>query len=132
MPPEDAPSPGDPCAWLAAAREDLALANSSVPGVGYGLLCYHAQQAAEKAFKAVLLAAPAPFPFVHDIGRLIQCVRDQGIEVPDELTEADLLTDYGTLARYPGGMAEIERGDYDHALVLAGQVVGWAEGLLEC
>jgi len=64
MRPDDDLRPDDPRAWLKIAREDLALSKASVPGVSFGPLCYHAQQAAEKAVKAVLIARSIPFPYI--------------------------------------------------------------------
>lgn len=52
--PTERPMPGSPAEWLARARGDLALARVPLPAGGfYEDLCFHAQQAAEKAIKAV-------------------------------------------------------------------------------
>ena len=54
--PSETAHPGSPQDWLRHARSDLALAG--VPKTGkvlYAHLCFHAQQAAEKALKGVLL-----------------------------------------------------------------------------
>jgi len=52
----DRPEPGSPADWLRYAHSDLVLAETPPPtGVLLELLCYHAQQAAEKALKAALL-----------------------------------------------------------------------------
>jgi HEPN domain-containing protein len=52
--PEDRPVPGTAQDWMARAKSDLALAQVPLPkGAFYEDLCYHAQQAAEKALKAV-------------------------------------------------------------------------------
>jgi HEPN domain-containing protein len=61
MPDDRQQRPDDPEAWIALANQDLILTRSRPPGVGFGLLTYHAQQAAEKAVKAVLLAHSVPF-----------------------------------------------------------------------
>ena len=46
--------PGSAADWLARAKGDLALAEIPLPkGAFYEDLCFHAQQAAEKALKAV-------------------------------------------------------------------------------
>lgn len=53
MPPDSA-APGSARDWLARARGDLALARSPVAeGAFLEDYCFHAQQAAEKALKAV-------------------------------------------------------------------------------
>jgi len=52
--PQDRPAPGSPQEWLSRAKGDLAMARVPLPeGVFYEDLCFHAQQAAEKAFKGV-------------------------------------------------------------------------------
>ncbi|MEJ5376514.1 MAG: HEPN domain-containing protein [bacterium] len=46
--------PGSPAEWLMLARADLALAKAPLPpGAVYEDLCFHAQQAAEKALKGM-------------------------------------------------------------------------------
>lgn len=52
--PQDRPIPGTPQDWLGRAKSDLVLARLPLPeGAFYEDLCFHAQQAAEKALKAV-------------------------------------------------------------------------------
>jgi HEPN domain-containing protein len=48
-------APDDPRAWLNRARSNLACAQASIPGACLEDLCFNAQQAAEKAVKAVFL-----------------------------------------------------------------------------
>ena len=125
MHPEANYPPDDPRAWLELARQDLAVAQSRITGVGFGLLTYHAQQAAEKAVKSVLVARSVRFPYVHDIGVLLQLLSKDGVSVPFEVQEADILTDYATASRYPGEL-EIEEVDYVRAVRLAESVYTWA------
>lgn len=55
--------PGSPESWLVYANSDLALAKSAAgPGILLESLCFHAQQAAEKAIKAVLIHSGIPVP----------------------------------------------------------------------
>jgi HEPN domain-containing protein len=125
MPPEEQRSVDDPREWLRIAREDMAFAEARITGVGFGLRCFHAQQAAEKAIKAVLLAEGVPFPFVHDLGRLLDTARKAGVPIPADVADADLLTDYATIARYPGNGAV---GEHEHAraVATAAAVLAWA------
>ncbi|MGD0091486.1 MAG: HEPN domain-containing protein [Planctomycetota bacterium] len=49
--------PGSPEEWLRYARSDLAVARKPCqPEILLETLCFHAQQAAEKSLKAVLVA----------------------------------------------------------------------------
>jgi HEPN domain-containing protein len=54
MPPERF-SPDDPREWLNRARSNLAQAQAKITGVYLEDLCFDAQQAAEKAIKALLI-----------------------------------------------------------------------------
>ena len=72
MPP-DSDEPGGGKDWLRHARSDLAMA-SAVGPVGDILaetLCFHAQQAAEKALKAVLVHGGIEFPRTHSLRLLV-------------------------------------------------------------
>ncbi|MEE9464613.1 MAG: HEPN domain-containing protein [Candidatus Neomarinimicrobiota bacterium] len=53
----------DPQAWLNRAKSNLALSKAgiNVPGIYLEDLCFDAQQAAEKAIKAILLLLKIPF-----------------------------------------------------------------------
>jgi outer membrane protein OmpA-like peptidoglycan-associated protein/HEPN domain-containing protein len=60
--------------WLALAREDL-LAGESIltaPLSSYGTASFHAQQAAEKALKALLVKHQTEFSKSHNIGQLLR------------------------------------------------------------
>ncbi|MBI4567580.1 MAG: HEPN domain-containing protein [Planctomycetes bacterium] len=81
--------PGAPQVWLARASNDLALARATLPpGAAYEDLCFHAQQAVEKALKAVYLARHAGFRLVHDVEALIAGLREQGVDVPPDIDAA--------------------------------------------
>lgn len=62
------PESGSGQDWLTRARSDLALARmTKTRAVLYEHLCFHAQQASEKALKAVLGSHGVPFPKTHDL-----------------------------------------------------------------
>lgn len=54
--------PTDPREWLNRARSNLAQARVHSPDVYLEDLCFNAQQAAEKAIKALLIAYGIRFP----------------------------------------------------------------------
>lgn len=60
--------------WLTAAEEDLGAARATL-GQREAFVprqaCFSAQQAGEKAVKALAIAAQIDFPFVHDLVRLV-------------------------------------------------------------
>lgn len=91
-----------PLRWLQNAQADLALARIPLPrGVTYEQLCFHAQQAAEKAVKAVLLKCGIDFPFTHNLQALLDLL-PKDLTRPKELTEAVDLNPYAVATRYPG------------------------------
>jgi len=125
-------APGSPQEWLARAKGDLALAGAPLPPGGfYEDLCFHAQQAAEKALKAVYLDRGWTFRYVHDLEELLTGLRENGLTPPAEIGQAVLLTSYAFEARYPGSGEPVTEEEYKHAVDLAKAVVRWAESLLE-
>lgn len=128
----DRAGPGTPEEWLARANGDLALARAPLPEGGfYEDLCFHAQQAAEKALKAVYLARGWRFRYVHALEELITGLRSQGLEVPDEVANAVGLSDYAFETRYPGVAERVTEEECTRAAALAREVVVWASGIVE-
>lgn len=89
-------------------------------------VCFHAQQAVEEAFKAVLLHRKLEFPFTHDLAELLDTLADAGIDVPSMLSEADELTPYAVETRYPGLWGEITELDVEEAIRMAEKALVWA------
>jgi HEPN domain-containing protein len=127
MPPERFP-PDDPREWLNRARSNLSRAKSRIPEVYLEDLCFDAQQAAEKAIKALLLKKGVDFPYVHDIAHLLTLVEQTGARIPDPVRRAEDLTRYAVVTRYPGLVEPVSESQYRNALVSAEAVVHWAEG----
>ena len=90
-PPERYP-PDDPREWLNRARSNLVRARNRIRGAYLEDLCFDAQQAAEKAIKAVLIACDIAFPYVHDLDQLLTVLASTGQQVPDEIHRAGKLT----------------------------------------
>jgi len=124
--------PSDPRAWIQRAYSNLRLAEK---GKGKGVmledLCFNAQQAAEKALKAVCLYKEQDFPKTHSITRLIDVIAATGIKVPEQIKIADALTQYAVQTRYPSPVEEIELEEYKESLAIAARVVFWAEAIIE-
>lgn len=126
MPPERFP-PDDPREWLNHARSNLALATAHVPEAYLEDLCFEAQQAAEKAIKAVLLKRKVDFPYVHDLARLLTLLEEAGEGIAPALKRAEALTQHAVAARYPGLVGPVSDARYQEAVALAEAVVRWAE-----
>ncbi len=131
MPPERQ-MPGSPDDWVRRARSGLALAKVPLPeGALYEDLCFHTQQAAEKAIKAVYRAYKREFRYTHDLAELLNGLRVAGIEVPEEVQDAVELTGFAWEARYPGTAEPASEEEYRRAVALAERVVHWAEAHVE-
>ncbi len=124
--------PDDPREWLNRARSNLAQAEQGIeiPDVYLEDLCFNAQQAAEKALKAVLIEHELEFPYVHDLVKLMETLLQGGHDVPDKVREAARISQYAVAARYPGSLESLTRQDYEEALILATTVVRWAEDVI--
>jgi len=119
--------PGSAEDWLARAEGDLALARVPLPqGAFYEDLCFHAQQAAEKAIKAIYQHYGKSFRYTHDLDELITGLQNEGIIIPSEIMEAILLTSYAWEARYPGLSEPVTVEEYREALRQSELVVNWA------
>ena len=124
--PEATNQPGSPADWLRHARSDLVLARTEQPeGVLSEALCFHAQQAAEKALKAVLVHLGRDVPHTHDIEALNDLLAEI-LEVPEAVVEADRLTTYAVLTRYPADVAPVSEGEHREAVRQAEVVFAWA------
>lgn len=132
MPPERFP-PDDPREWLNRARSNLARARIGIddPEVYLEDLCFDAQQAAEKAVKALLIHLGVRFPYIHDLGQLLALVEQAGHPVPEQVREAVSLSDYAVEARYPGLSEPVTRQEYEEAVAIAAEVVHWARNAIE-
>ena len=126
----DFPIPGSAEDWLRYARSDLGLACVDQPeGVLLESLCFHAQQATEKALKAVFVFLDIDFPRTHNIRTLLDQLPDS-IGIPREVEESAGLTDYAVESRYPLNIEPVDNAEYLHAVGLAKVVVLWAETLI--
>ena len=93
-------------------------------------MCFNAQQAVEKAIKAVLMQRAVEFPYVHDITQLLTLLEQVGQEIPPVIRQAERLTRFAVFTRYPGVAPRIRPEEYTEAMRVAGEVIQWAENLL--
>ena len=124
-PPERFP-PDDPREWMNRAKSSLAIAKSRIPDVYLEDLCFKAQQAAEKAIKAVMIKRGVDFPYVHDLARLLTLLKEADESIPDVVGQARKLSRFATVTRYPMDQAVTEQ-HYLEALATAEAVIRWAE-----
>ncbi|MEK7398467.1 MAG: HEPN domain-containing protein [Candidatus Poribacteria bacterium] len=121
--------PDDPREWINRAYSDLAIAKAVIDKAYIEDLCYHTQQAVEKAVKALLLKYDVEFPYVHNIAQLLTLLEEVGQEIPEFIRESEKLTRFAVFVRYPG-ITPIKRLEYEQAIVIAENVVQWAENIV--
>ena len=130
MPPAK-PSSGSPQDWLTRAKGKLAPARVPLPPGGFlEDLCFHAQQAAELAIKAVYQQHGWRFAFVHDLGQLLNGLKNNGLTLPADVQRADRLSDYAVQLRYPGPFPPVTQTEYQESVQIAQAVLTWADTMV--
>ena len=120
--------------WLRQAEADFRAANNLTRSEDYAFACFAAQQAAEKALKAVLEERVVP-AFGHDLFELVGAVQDTGLTVPGDVVEACArLNRMYIPTRYPDAFAagapadRFTRQDAEGAVADAERIIGFARG----
>jgi HEPN domain-containing protein len=119
--------PTDPREWLNRARSNLAIASSDTVGALLEDLCFEAQQAAEKAIKAVFVHRGVHFPYIHDLDKLLERLEGTGIKIPKYIRQADELSAFAVVTRYPGLIGPVRKRQHRRAVRIAEAVLLWAE-----
>jgi HEPN domain-containing protein len=106
--------------WLGYSLSDLRAAEKLQhdPDPFPRQVCFLAQQAAEKALKAVLVLLQNDFPFTHDLDRLRDLLPD-GWAVKSAYPDLAELTIWAVEARYPADLPEAAPVDAAKALQIA-------------
>lgn len=115
--------------WLLRSRSNLARARAGKVSsdILFEDLCFDAQQAAEKALKALCVFNGIKFSKVHDIAYLMELLETGKVKIPARLRKAKILTDYAVETRYPGDYTPVDEEMYEDALKIADRVVVWVE-----
>ncbi|HUT00843.1 MAG TPA: HEPN domain-containing protein [Phycisphaerae bacterium] len=95
--------------WLRRAAEDLAVADQLLDAQTPYLVtvAFHAQQAAEKYLKALLVYHEVAFPRTHDLGILLDLLRPVDGSRADALDDLTALNPYGVEVRYPQDAGDV-------------------------
>lgn len=124
-------SPSDQCSdWLIHSRSDLRLAKISLKDTQIlpEDCTFHAQQCAEKALKALLIAKSIEYPRTHSLEVLVGLLNERGMQIPETIDQAYILTQYAVQTRYPGEWEPITRHEARKAMELAEYILVWVEG----
>ena len=109
--------------WLRFAGEDLSTAELiSEQRRPFRQACFHAQQAAEKAIKAVLIFLQVEFSHRHDLDYLRTLLPDGWLlkDNPPDLAE---MSAWAVRGRYPGDLREAKREDAASTIEQAREVL---------
>ena len=121
--------------WLEFANADLETADflyeKQYPRQ-LEIICYHCQQAGEKAIKALYIAKEIPggIPRKHDLWFLLEQMKNI-VDIPESIYDAaEKLDPYAIVFRYPG---ENRVDDYraKQAIGLAKTIINWVNQNIE-
>ena len=105
------------------AARDLRAARSLLGGAwSFHIAVYLAQQAAEKAVKAALVAGGQTPPKVHDIGLLVARLGGRVAGLPSAV-DVDRLTGYAVSSRYPDDLPDVNEAEAEEAVETAEAVL---------
>ncbi len=118
--------------WLASGDGDLlagkAILAAAMPS--YEAASFHAQQAAEKALKALLVRHQVNFRKTHDLGELLRLAEPVASGISQALGEVEALTPHAVDSRYPTAGAPVDREAAARDLGLAERACAHVRGLL--
>ena len=113
---------------LSIAEQDLksAIALAAAQGIRIENVFLLAQQALEKALKAVLCWNNQPVPFVHEIGILV--AKLENIEKPPPFGyDLNSLSEYATIRRYLEGKETFSDDEVQEILSQITDAVNWCQ-----
>lgn len=110
--------------WLFKASNDLKSAQKLLKGDDKILdtAIYHAQQCAEKSFKAFLSFMKQPIQKTHDTALLAELCISLNKDFETFLEDAKVLADYDTAFRYPDDILEPDEDDVESAIEKAEKI----------
>ena len=112
-------------AWKRLAFMDIETARhmfSTYHPVPLEIICFHAQQAAEKMLKCYLVSVKVEPPKTHDMRKLCEMCTEIDSSFNDIFEAAVLLTRYSVIPRYPAELGLIEKD--------ATQAIEYAESVM--
>jgi len=111
-------------AWIRKAESDLKAAEHTLTlkeGCPFDVVCFHAQQCAEKYLKALLVSRSLDFPKTHDLRLLMQRIPAE-IDLKLQIEKVVSLNRYTIEARYPGDWEPFNRKEAEKAAAIARKI----------
>ena len=119
-----------PQRWIEKAKEDIKAAKLLLDSSANlnSIVCFHAQQAVEKALKAFLTKAGVRTGRTHDIGFLLRLCEEQDEEFRNLPTEElSRLSFYAVQIRYPENYYTPSRKEAKKAVDIAEKLISFVE-----
>lgn len=122
--------------WLLLAESsyEIARLDNISDKIRYEDLCFQAQQAAEKALKAMLIYYNKPFTKTHEIQHLLELLKEAGVIIPKSIAQAKLLSAYVINIRTFDDIFDkekITKKEYKQVVALADKILQWAKLMTE-
>lgn len=121
--------------WLDMAEMDYGVAKHLFENYHpkpFEIICYHCQQAAEKAIKAVIVSkgTQGGLPKLHDLSFLLNQIK-KFVEIEEKYYDyADALTPYGVSIRYPNELF-LEERHAKEALHYTDEILTWIKTIID-
>jgi len=117
---------------LRRARDDAYVVDHLTldPAAPDWVIGFHAQQAVEKAIKAVLANANVLFPRTHNIAMLLALLQQNGIQSPDQDVFLERLTPFGVAARYDSALDQSFSLNRERTRSVILAILDWADALV--
>jgi len=117
--------------WLKFAKDDFEVGQATLISFGdryAGIVAYHAQQAAEKAFKAFLVFNDKFVPKTHNLNVLLDQCDALDSDFKNIWIQADRLNPFSIQTRYPDDICtELTREEAEELLRCSEQIIELVE-----
>ncbi|MEE9224125.1 MAG: HEPN domain-containing protein [Thermoplasmata archaeon] len=107
--------------WWNHSRSDLETAEYNLKGEMLNAAAFYAQQAAEKALKALQIERLGRFDRTHDLLYLARSV-DAPAEI---LRHCELIAPFYTVTRYPNAEVPFDKREVSSVVKASGEVMEW-------
>ena len=118
--------------WMEYAKTDydVAVHDTTFHPLPIEIICYHCQQAGEKALKAILVYHGSEIQKTHDLSVLLNQCKALEPDLPDLAKQAVELSNFAVVTRYPSSI-ELEEADMKSALLHADTILKATAKILE-
>lgn len=117
--------------WFVQAQADLEIVNLLQSAGYYAAACFHAQQAAEKALKAVLFGQGSRVVWGHSVRELARQCEAHEVAFASVAGDAALLDQFYIPTRYPNGLPSPAVPSEAYSALQAGDAVSAARRIIE-